>query len=130
MIANGREKAVVSRALIGLTALAALVLGLGYSFGLLGAAVGVLAAASVTLVLDAHYVSRTIGGFDAPRFLWKPLASGALAGVVLVCLDGAALTLRLGAGLAAFLATALLVRLLPRAERAFLHQAMRHGIGK
>jgi O-antigen/teichoic acid export membrane protein len=130
MIANGREKAVVIRALAGLTALAALVLGLGYAFGLLGAAGGVLAAAAVTLVLDARYVTRAVGGFDALRFLWKPLACGALAGGVLVYLNGASPLLRLAAGFSAFLAVAFVVRLLPRAERAFLRDALRHGAGR
>lgn len=130
MIANGREKAVVFRALAGLAALAALVLGLGHQFGLLGAAAGVLAAAAFTLVLDARYVSRGMGGFDAPRFLWMPLTCGALAGAVLVCLDGASPLLRLAAGLATFVAASFVVRLLPRPERAFVRDALRHGLGR
>lgn len=130
MIANGRERAVVLRALAGLTALAALVIGLGYSFGLLGAAAGVLAAAAFTLVLDARYVSHAVGSFDALRFLWKPLACGALAGAVLVYLDGASPLLRLAVGIAVFLAVASILRMLPRDERAFLRDAVRHGVSR
>jgi len=130
MIASGQEKAVTVRALAGLAALAALVLGLGYAFGLLGAAAGVVAAAAFTLVLDAHFVTRAIGGFDALRFLWKPLSCGALAGGVLVYLNGASPLTRIAAGLAAFLAAALVVRLLPREERVFLRDAVRHGVGR
>jgi O-antigen/teichoic acid export membrane protein len=130
MIANGREYAVVKRALAGLAVLAALVLGLGHAFGLVGAAAGVLAAAAVTLALDAVFVMRQIGSFDAVRFLGRPLVCAALAGGVLVSLDGAALPLRLAAGLSTFVVAAVVLGLVPRAERAFLRDALRHGLGR
>ncbi len=130
MIANGREYAVVTRALAGLAVLAALVLGLGHAFGLVGAAAGVLLAAALMLALDAIFVTRDLGNFDAMRYLGKPLACAALAGGVLVYLDGASPVLRLGAGLAAYLLAALALGLLPRAERTFLRDALRHGLGR
>lgn len=130
MIANGREKAVVIRSLAGLTALAVLVLGLGHAFGLIGAAAGVLASAAFTLMLDARFVSHAVGGFDALRFLLKPLACAALAGALLVYLNDASPLLRLGAGLTTFLAASFAVRLLPRPERAFLRDTLRHGLSR
>ena len=130
MIANGQEYAVVTRALAGLAVLALLVLGLGHAFGLVGAAAGVLAAAAFTLALDAAFVAREVGGFDATRFLWKPLACAGLAGGLLVYLDGASPLLRLAAGLATYLLAALALGLLPRAERTFLRDALRHGLGR
>ena len=98
MIANGREYAVVARALIGLACLAALVLGLGYSFGLVGAAAGVLVAAAITLSLDTVFVSRQVLDLDVPRFLLKPLGCAFLAAAALLLLDGASPFLRLAAG--------------------------------
>jgi O-antigen/teichoic acid export membrane protein len=130
MIASGREYAVVGRALAGLAALAALVLGLGYAFGLVGAAAGVLVAAAVTLALDAAFVRREISPFEATRFLGRPLACAALAGGVLVWLDGAALLLRLAAGVATFLGAAIALGVMPPAERVFLRDALRHGLGR
>ena len=130
MIANGREYAVVTRALAGLVALAALVLGLGHAFGLVGAAAGVLAAAVFTLALDARFVARDIGPFESMRFLWKPLACAALAGAVLVYLDRESTWVRLGAGIGTYLLASLAAGLLPRGERAFLQDALRHGLGR
>jgi O-antigen/teichoic acid export membrane protein len=130
MIANGREYAVVTRALAGLAVLAALVLGLGHAFGLIGAAAGVLISAAATLALDAYFVTRSIGSFDAVRFLVKPLACAIVAGCVLVYLDGASLLVRLGAGLVCFIAVALALGILPRPEREFLRAALNHGLGK
>ncbi len=130
MIANGREYAVVPRALAGLAALAALILALGHAFGLAGAAAGVLAAAAFTLALDARFVARDTGSFDPAAFLWKPVACAALAGAVLVWLDGEPLLLRLAAGAGTYLIAALVTRLVPHAERAFLLDTFRHGLGK
>lgn len=130
MIANGREYAVVTRALAGLAVLAVLVLGLGHFFGLIGAAAGVLAAATLTLVLDATFVTRKVGSFDAIRYLGKPLACAGVSGALLVYLDGASPLLRFGAGLGAFLVVALAVGLLPRPEREFLRAAFQHGLGR
>jgi O-antigen/teichoic acid export membrane protein len=130
MIANGREYAVVTRGLAGLAALAALVLGLGHEFGLVGAAAGVLAAAAFVLVLDAAFVTRDLRKFDTMRYLGKPLSCAALAGGVLVYLDGASPWLRLAAGLASYGVAATTLGLLPRVERAFLRDALRHGLGR
>ena len=130
MIANGREYAVVTRALAGLAVLALLVLGLGHAFGLVGAAAGVLAASAFTLSLDAAFVARKVGGFDSTRFLWKPLACAGLAGGLLVYLDGESPLQRLAAGLATYLLASVALGLLPRSERAFLRDALRHGLGR
>ena len=130
MIANRREYAVVTRALVGLAVLAALVLGLGHAFGLVGAAAGVLAAAALTLALDAAFVTRQVGAFDAIRFLGKPLACAAIAGSLLVYMDGTSPLVRLAAGLGAFLVIALAVGLFPRPEREFLRAALHHGLGR
>jgi O-antigen/teichoic acid export membrane protein len=129
MIADGREYAVTVRALAGLACLTALVLGLGYLFGLVGAAAGVLAAAAVTLALDARFVWREVLPLDVTRFLVRPLACALLTGCVLLALDGAAPFLRLGAAIAAFALAAVATGLVPRAERAFLVEAFRHGLG-
>ena len=130
MIANGREYAVVRRALAGLAVLAALVLGLGHAFGLVGAAAGVLVAAAFMLALDAVFVTRDLGKFDALRYLGKPLACAALAGGVLIYFNGASPVVRLAAGLATYLLAAIVLGLLPRAERTFLRDALRHGLGR
>jgi O-antigen/teichoic acid export membrane protein len=130
MIANGQEYAVVTRALAGLAVLAVLVLGLGHAFGLVGAAAGVLASSAFTLGLDAGFVARKVGGFDVTRFLWKPLVCAGLAGGLLVYLDGASPLLRLAAGIATYLFAALALGLLPSAERTFLRDALRHGLGR
>jgi O-antigen/teichoic acid export membrane protein len=129
MIASGREYAVVARSLAGLVALAVLVVALGLAFGLIGAAGGVLAAASVTLMLDARFVARESPTFELRRFLLAPLACAALAGAVLLALNGAPPLLRLAAGIATYALAALAVQLLPRKERRFLRDAMRHGLG-
>jgi O-antigen/teichoic acid export membrane protein len=130
MIANGQEYAVVTRALAGLAVLALLVLGLGHEFGLVGAAAGVLAASAFTLALDAAFVARKVGGFDANRFLWKPIACASVAGGLLFYLDGESPLLRLAAGLATYLLASLALGLLPSAERTFLRDALRHGLGR
>ena len=64
------------------------------------------------------------------RYLGKPLACAALAGGVLVYLDGASPVVRLAAGLATYGLAALALGLLPRAERTFLRDALRHGLGR
>ena len=130
MIANGREYAVVVRALAGLACLAALVLGLGRAFGLVGAAAGVLASAAFTLALDARYLARESMLEDAARFLARPLACASVAGAVLVFLDGSPLWLRLAAGLGTYGLAAIATRLLPTAERAFLRDAARYAFVK
>ncbi len=130
MIANGREYAVAVRALIGIACLAALVIGLGYLFGLIGAAAGVLTAAFITIAMDTHFVSRNVLDFDAGRFLLKPLAAALAAGAVLVALDGSPLVLRLAAGVGTYGALAFALRLVPAGERAFLREALNHGFRK
>jgi O-antigen/teichoic acid export membrane protein len=130
MIANGREYAVVGRALAGLACLAALVLGLGYGFGLLGAAAGVLASAAITLALDTAFVSRQVLDFDLARFLLKPLGSALLAAAVLVALDGSSPLLRLAAGLGTYGIAATAMRLVPGEERRFLRETARLALGK
>ena len=89
-----------------------------------------LAASAFTLSLDAAFVARKVGGFDATRFLWKPIACASLAGGLLVYLDGASPLLRLAAGLATYVFAAFALGLLPRSERAFLRDALRHGLGR
>ena len=130
MIANGREYAVFVRALIGLACLAALVIGLGYLFGLIGAAAGVLVAAAITLSLDTVFVSRQVLDLDVPRFLLRPLGCAFLAAAALLLLDGASPFLRLAAGLGIYGIAAAVMRLVPKEERAFLLEAVRHGRGK
>jgi O-antigen/teichoic acid export membrane protein len=130
MIANGREYAVAVRALIGIGCLAALVLGLGSAFGLIGAAAGVLLSAVVTISMDTVFVARQVLPLDVTRFVLKPVACALVAGAVLVALDGASLWLRLAAGLGTYLLAAAAARLMPAPERAFLAEAVRHGIGK
>ncbi len=130
MIANGREYAVVRRALAGLACLAVLVLGFGRAFGLVGAAAGVLAAATFTLWLDARYLARESMLREAARFLVRPLACALFAGGVLLALDGADPFTRLGAGIAAYALAAIALRLVPGAEQAFLKDALRHGLGR
>jgi O-antigen/teichoic acid export membrane protein len=130
MIANGREYAVVGRALAGLACLTALVLGLGRFFGLVGAAAGVLTSAAFTLWLDARYLARESMLHEAARFLGRPLACAFLAGGVLLALDGANPFARLAAGIGAYALAAAALRLVPRAEQAFLNDALRHGLGR
>jgi O-antigen/teichoic acid export membrane protein len=130
MIANGREYAVVARALVGLACLAALVLGLGKAFGLVGAAAGVLASAAITLALNAGFVSRRMLAFDVPRFLVKPLGCALPAGIVLLLMDGAAPLTRLAAGIGTYGIAAMATQLVPKDERAFLREALRHGLGR
>jgi O-antigen/teichoic acid export membrane protein len=130
MVASRREHAVVPRALLGLACLTALVIGLGYRFGLVGAAAGVLAAAAAMLALDARYVSRSMLQLDVPRFLLKPLGCALAAGAGLLLLDGASPYLRLAAGLGIYGIAAIVTRLVPKDERAFLSAALRHGFGK
>ena len=129
MIANRREYAVVIRALVGLACLAALVVGLGQAFGLVGAAAGVVASAAITLTLDARFVASQVLRFDTARFLLKPLGCALPGGVVLLLLDGASPLLRLGAAFGTFALAAGLTGLLPKPERAFLRDALRHGLG-
>jgi O-antigen/teichoic acid export membrane protein len=130
MIANGREYAVVVRALIGIVCLAALVLGLGYVFGLVGAAAGVLASAAITFSMDTHFVARHVITFDVSRFLLKPLGCALLTGGVLLLLDGTSPFVRLAAGVGTYLLVATLTGLIPKDERKFLADAVRHGYGK
>jgi O-antigen/teichoic acid export membrane protein len=130
MIAHGKEYAVVSRALIGLACLAVFVVGLGYLYGLLGAAAAVIAASVVTLALDLRFVSSSVLPIDAARFVVKPVACALMAGVVLLLLNGEPLYLRLGAGVLTFALAAAVTRLLPKAEWKFLREAVRHGFGK
>lgn len=130
MIANGKEYAVVTRALAGLAALAVLVIGLGKFYGLIGAAAGVLASAVITLALDTRFVAREVLPLDVSQFVLKPVACALLTGGVLLLLNGASPFLRLGAGLATFALAAVVARLVPRVEQAFLRDALRHGLGK
>ncbi len=130
MIANGREYAVVVRALIGLACLAALVLGLGHFFGLIGSAAGVLASAVITFSMDTGFVARHVIAFDVPRFLLRPLGCAFLTGAVLLLLDGSSPLLRLAAGVGTYLLAATLTGLVPKDERKFLADAIRHGFGK
>jgi len=130
MIANRKEYAVVARALIGLSCLAALVIGLGHFYGLIGAAAAVLTASAVTLALDLRFVAREVLPIEAMRFVVKPVACALLAGGVLLLLNGAPLYLRLGAGVLTFTIAAIISRLLPKTERIFLRDALRQGFGK
>jgi O-antigen/teichoic acid export membrane protein len=130
MIAGGREYAVAARSLAGLACLATFVIGLGYLFGLVGAAAGVLATAAITLSLDAFFVARQVLPLDLGRFLLRPLACALLTGGVLLALNGAHPLARLAAGIGAYAFAAALLRLVPRAEQAFLKDALLHGLGK
>ena len=130
MIANRKEYAVVVRALVGLACLVAFVIGLGYLYGLIGAAAGVLAASAVTLALDLRFVVREVLPIDALQFVVKPVVCALLAGVVLLLLDESPLWLRLVAGVLTFGIAAIIARVLPKAERIFLRDAVRHGLGK
>lgn len=130
MIANRKEYAVVTRALIGLACLAILVVSLGHFYGLIGAAAAVLAASAVTLALDLRFVSRDVLPINALQFVVKPVACALLTGGVLLLLDGSPLWLRFSAGVLTFALAAIIARLLPKAEREFLRDAVRHGFGK
>jgi O-antigen/teichoic acid export membrane protein len=130
MIASRKEYAVVTRALAGLACLAVLVIALGHRFGLIGAAAAVLTASAATLAMDLRFVAREVLPIDALRFVVKPIACALLAGGVLLLLNGAPLFLRLGAGLLTFALAAVVTRLVPKSERAFLNEAVRHGLGK
>lgn len=130
MIASGREYAMVARSLAGLVTLAVLVVALGHEFGLIGAAAGVLAAAAVTLALDAHFVAHQSSTFEFRRFLLRPLACAAVAGAVLLALNGAPPLLRFAAGVATYASAAMALNLLPKTERRFLRDAMLHGLGR
>lgn len=127
MIADRKEYAVVARAFAGLAFLAALVVVLGHHFGLIGAAIAVLAASALVLALDLGFVARSVLPIDAVQFVLKPLLCGLLAGGVLLLLNGEPLHTRLAAGLLAFVAAATITRLVPSAERRFLKDAMRHA---
>ncbi len=127
---NAREYAVVTRAVAGLVCLAVLVIALGNFYGLLGAAVAVLLAATVTLAMDLRFAVREVVTVDVWKFVLKPLVCGFLVGSVLLLLDDASPLTRLVAGVLTFVIVAVVTRLLPKEERVFLKAVVGHNLSK
>ncbi len=129
MVVHGRAYTVVWSVAISVAAMALLILGLGTTFGLPGAAVAVLICTLLSLVIDLRLITRKLVRLDIMRFVVKPLACVMAVGGALVVVANATVGVRLVSVVLTFLCMALALNLFPQEERQFVRLTLARIFG-